>query len=399
MLDDPAEVSVAVLDAVLHDLHGRPGDAGLSVEAEDARGLVADEDPGHVGAEPAADELGEPVEHLGDLERLGEQAPRLHEALLLGGAAHHAFVEPRVLDGDRDLVGHDLQQLLLVGLRARRQHVARDHHAELPAAHVEGQRPLDLGPVVGRRGAGAGQDTARLRARLAVDRDVDAGRLAQLDAEAGRPDRLREAPQQLLEHPRHPHLGGDVLQRAVQVLELRGPPHEVLVQPLELFDLVEQTVDEPLVELAEIDALVAALDPLALAAQELGHLAREGVDVDGLLDVAVAAGHQRPLAVALHRVRRHRDDRGRGEVRERFQDRDDLVPVHARQVDVEQDQRRLFANRGLDPGQAVLGVHDRVAGRLQDGPHEHTVLAVVLDVEDLHLLVGWPSRHSARSPR
>jgi len=181
----------------------------------------------------------------------------------------------------------------------------------------------------------------------------------------------------------------------VQILELRGPPHEVLVEPLELFDLVEQPVDKPLVELAEVHALVATFDALALAAQELGDLARERVDVDGLLDVAVAAGHQRALPIALHRVRGHRDDRRRGQVGERLQDGDDLVPVDPRQVDVEQDERRLLADGRLDPGQAVLGVDDQVARCLEHRPDKHPVLAVVLDVEDLHLLIGWTCRHSA----
>ena len=49
---------------------------------------------------------------------------------LLGRALHDPFVEPRVLGRDRHLVGHDVEQLLLVGLRAGRQHVARGHDAE-----------------------------------------------------------------------------------------------------------------------------------------------------------------------------------------------------------------------------------------------------------------------------
>ena len=57
-----------------------------------------------------------------------------------------------------------------------------------------------------------------------------------------------------------PELGGDVLHRAVQVGQLGGAAHEVLVEALELLHLVDQPVDEPLVELAEVSALLALLD-------------------------------------------------------------------------------------------------------------------------------------------
>jgi hypothetical protein len=117
--------------------------------------------------------------------------------------------------------------------------------------------------------------------------------------------------------------------------------------------------------------------------QELGDLAREGVHVDRLLDVSIAAGHQRALPVALHRVRRHRDH-GRGrEGGERLDDRDDLVAVHRGQVHVEQNERRLLADGRFDAGQPVFGVDDRVALRLEDGAHQHPVFRIVLHVEDL----------------
>src|SRR2546425_7027731 len=50
---------------------------------------------------------------------------------------------------------------------------------------------------------------------------------------------------------------------------------------------------------AEVDAFLAAFDALALAAEELGDLPREHVHVDRFLDVAVAAGDEGPLPVAL----------------------------------------------------------------------------------------------------
>jgi len=96
----------------------------------------------------------------------------------------------------------------------------------------------------------------------------------------------------------------------VQVGQLAGAPDEVLVQPLELLDLVDETVHETLIELAQVDALLRLLHVLALAVQELGDLSRERVHVDRLLDIAVAARHQRALPIPLHRVRGHRDDGG-----------------------------------------------------------------------------------------
>jgi len=169
----------------------------------------------------------------------------------------------------------------------------------------------------------------------------------------------------------------------VEVGQLRGAAHEVLVEPLELLHLVDEAVDEALVQLAQVDALLALLHVLALAVQELGDLAREGVHVDRLLDVTVAARHQRALPVPLHGVRRHRDDGRGGEGGERLDDRHHLVAVHRRQVDVEQDQRRLLADGRLDARQPVVGVDDRVALRLEDGADQHPVLRIVLHVEDL----------------
>src|SRR6059058_5627615 len=84
-----------------------------------------------------------------------------------------------------------------------------------------------------------------------------------------------------------------------------------------LLNQVEEAVDEALVQLAEVDPLLQRFDALALAEEELRHLAREHVDVDGFLYVAVAAGHERALPVPLHGVRGDRDDRRVGEVGER----------------------------------------------------------------------------------
>ena len=78
------------------------------------------------------------------------------------------------------------------------------------------------------------------------------------------------------------------------------------------------------------------------------------------------------------------------------------------QVHVEEDERRLLAHRRLDAGQPVLGVDDRVALGLEDGPDQHAVLGVVLDVEDLGLLAvaaedrcghGWSSYACGRAER
>ena len=169
----------------------------------------------------------------------------------------------------------------------------------------------------------------------------------------------------------------------MKILELDGAAHEMLVEPLELLDLVDEAVDEALVELAQIRGRFLLFHPFPLAAQEVGDLAGEGVGVDGLRDVAVAAGHQRTLAIALHRVGGDRDDGHLLEAGKRFEDHADFVAVHTGQIDVEQDQRGLLAKGGLDAGQALLGFDDRVAFRLEERSHQHAVLGIVLDVEDL----------------
>src|SRR5439155_26799370 len=74
------------------------------------------------------------------------------------------------------------------------------------APHGEGQRPLDLGPLVGRLDARAREHAPRLGAGLSAHHDPDARWIGELDAEARRADRLREPPQQALEHLRHARL-------------------------------------------------------------------------------------------------------------------------------------------------------------------------------------------------
>src|SRR5437773_1262052 len=105
-----------------------------------------------------------------------------------------------------------------------------------------------------------------------------------------------------------------------------------------------------------------------------------------------------PRQVALHRVGGDGDHRGGREVGEGFEDGDDLVAVDARQVDIEEDERRFLTDRRLDAGEAVLGLDDGVPGRLQDGADQHPVLPVVLDVEDLRLLFECASRHTLSRP-
>ena len=82
----------------------------------------------------------------------------------------------------------------------------RHHRAELAAPHGEGQRPLDLGPLVGRLDARAREHAPRLGAGLSAHHDPHARWIGELDAEARRADRLREPPQQALEHLRHARL-------------------------------------------------------------------------------------------------------------------------------------------------------------------------------------------------
>ena len=129
-----------------------------------------------------ADQLGEALQDVGEAQACRRAGGRPRRGSAARPPLGHAFGQARVLHRDRHLVGDDLQELLLVGLGAGRQHVAGDHHAEGTAAHRERQRPLDLGPVVRRRGRRPGQHAARL-ARSSSHRSRDhPGVGRQLDA-------------------------------------------------------------------------------------------------------------------------------------------------------------------------------------------------------------------------
>ena len=320
-------------------------------------------------------------QRLGGVERGPDGLADREERL--GGAQPllRLLVQPRVLHRDRDLVGDELEELLFVRPRPRRYDVARREHPELVVAYRQGQAPLHLAPVVGGE-ARLGEHAAGAITVVASRRHLRPG-ARQVHGEAGAAEGPRHAGEQLLEQRRHAQLGGHGLHGAVQVLELARPPHEVTVEPLQLLDLVEEAVDEALVQLAEVDPLLQRFDALALAEEELRHLAREHVDVDGFLYVAVAAGHERALPVPLHGVRGDRDDRRVGEVGERLQDPHRLVAVHPGQVHVEEDERGPLADGRLDARQAVVGRAHRVALGLQHRASEHAVLGVVLDVQDL----------------
>ncbi len=282
----------------------------------------------------------------------------------------------------------------------------RGHDAERAAPNREGQRPVHLGPVLAGGHRGPGQHTARPLGAIVGHRHLDLG-LRQLDGQAASAESVGQRGEQLIEHRAGADLGGNDLHRPMQVGELGGAADKMLVEPLELLHLVDEAVDQPLVELAEVGPLLALLDVLALAVQELLDLAGERIHVDRLLDIPVAAGHQRVLSVFVHRVGRQRDDRRVGEGGERLEHRHDFVAVDAGQVDVEQDQGRFLAHGGLDAGQPVLGVDDGVALRLEDRPGEHPVLRVVLDVQDLGALAVavergsrhvWPPLSSVPAP-
>ncbi len=256
------------------------------------------------------------------------------------------------------------------------------HGHDAERATTDGQRhaELHLDRLVG----GPRQHAARPRlGGGAGGGDANAGGIRELHDEALGAERLHQRGEQAFEQRGDAQLGRDVLDDAMKILELDRTAHEVLVEPLELLDLVDETVDQALVELAQIGGRFLLLDPFPLAPQEVGDLPRERVGVDRLGDVSVAPGHQRALAIALHRVGGDGHDRHLLEARKRLEDHPDFVAVHAGQVHVEQDQRGLLAKRRLDAGEAFLGVDQRVAFRLEERPHEHAVLGVVLDVEDL----------------
>src|SRR3989475_13153325 len=90
-------------------------DARLRLEAEVAGRVLRDQDPDDVGAEAGPHEPAEPLENLRDLQRPGQQASGLDEALLLGRAARDPLVEARVIGRDCVPVGDDIEQLFLVG--------------------------------------------------------------------------------------------------------------------------------------------------------------------------------------------------------------------------------------------------------------------------------------------
>ena len=60
----------------------------------------------------------------------------------------------------------------------------------------------------------------------------------------------------------------------------------------------------------------------------------------------------------------------------------DLVPVHARHDDVEQDEVRLPLHDGLERLLARSSGHDEVAARREDGVEQLDVLGQVVDHED-----------------
>ncbi len=81
----------------------------------------------------------------------------------------------------------------------------------------------------------------------------------------------------------------------------------------------------------------------------------EARDVHRLRDVAVEAGREEPLAVALHRLRGQRDDGHGGRSLVRAQPPQRLDPVDVRQLDVhEHEVWAVSSRRGPGPAPPVV---------------------------------------------
>src|SRR6266540_1640534 len=128
-------------------------------------------------------------------------------------------------------------------------------------------------------------------------------------------------------------------------------------------------------------------DAIALLVQPDSHQRQQLVGVDGLRDVVRRAGRDRLFPVALHRLRRQRDDR---ELLERVVLTDRarrLIAVELRHHDVHQDEIDLrIGAEQLDAVPPVLRVQDLHAVALEHARQREDVPYVIVDDEDLLVL-------------
>src|SRR5262249_10478989 len=115
----------------------------------------------------------------------------------------------------------------------------------------------------------------------------------------------------------------------------------------------------------------------------LPHRGDEGDDVDRLRDVAVEACGRESLAVTLHGLRGHGEDRNGCGSFVPTQACKRLDAVDVRELHVHQHQVRYVLGRQLHRLSACRRCKGAVARRLEDVAEELHVLLVVLDHEDL----------------
>ena len=115
---------------------------------------------------------------------------------------------------------------------------------------------------------------------------------------------------------------------------------------------------------------------------EAPHLPGERAHVDRLLEVAVEALREQPLAIALHRERGQRDDRNRGSSRIALERDHGVRPIHVRQPDVHQDHVREACTGDGDALGAVPRLERLEPRDAQDVTGEPHVLLVVVDDQD-----------------
>src|SRR5512140_118850 len=126
--------------------------------------------------------------------------------------------------------------------------------------------------------------------------------------------------------------------------------------------------------------------------QEPLDLLREVVDVDRLLDVAIAARLQRALAVAAHDVGGDGHDGQCGKLRHGFDLGGQGVAVHVRHVDVHEREVDGLGEQALHGLLAVGGFDNGITFHLKDAADKLPVIGVVLNIQNCGFAGhGWSS--------
>jgi hypothetical protein len=159
-----------------------------------------------------------------------------------GGALRR--VEAGVLDGQRQMLGDDPHEMVVLGVGAGRQDVAGDEEADRAAADDQGDLPLEIPGL-----AGGGRASHR-----GLHHEAGAGRMDQLDGELDGSERAGQRGDQALEHRDDVELGREVLERGVDGLELLGPAPNDPMHATEVIQVHQQAPDQALVHLAQVPA-------------------------------------------------------------------------------------------------------------------------------------------------